>query len=117
VLENESAFSSVQRPTHALDSHISGRTFHAGLSREHLALACSFKVAVTASRPAGIEFGEVEELLTELTSALSGIIAACDFGVGVVTTITTKMPTKKATKGAPFSEVLTGKEVDEKTPL
>lgn len=76
-----------------------------------LRTACDFEaVTVTATRPAKIELGESGELLAEVTSELPGLIAACGFGANAVTTISTKMPPKKAAKNIPTGEAQGGDE-------
>jgi CRISPR-associated protein Csb1 len=84
------------------------RVLESGL---RLRTACDFEaVAVTATRPANIYLGESGELLTEVSVALPGLIAACGFGANAVTTVSTKMPPKKATKNAPTEEAQGGGE-------
>lgn len=76
-----------------------------------LRTACDFEaVAVTATRPAKINLGESGELLAEVTGALPGLIAACRFGANAVTTVSTKMPPKKAAKNIPTDEAQGGGE-------
>ena len=70
-----------------------------------LRTACDFEaVAVTATRPTNINLGESSELLAEVTGALPGLIAACGFGANAVSTVSTKMPPKKAAKNIPTNE-------------
>lgn len=76
-----------------------------------LRTACDFEaVAVAATRPAKIKLGESGELLAEVTGALPGLIAACGFGANAVTTVSTKMPPKKAAKNIPTDEAQGGGE-------
>lgn len=76
-----------------------------------LRTACDFEaVAVTATRPAKIKLGESGELLAEVTGALPGLIAACRFGANAVTTVSSKMPPKKAAKNIPTDEAQGGGE-------
>jgi CRISPR-associated protein Csb1 len=76
-----------------------------------LRTACDFEaVAVTATCPAKIKLGESGELLAEVTDALPGLIAACGFGANAVTTVSTKMPPKKAAKNIPTDEAQGGGE-------
>lgn len=74
-----------------------------------LRTACDFEaVALTATRPAGAELGESGELLAEVTGALPGLIEACGFGANAVTTVSMKMPAKKAAKASPTDEAQGG---------
>lgn len=76
-----------------------------------LRTACDFEaVAITATRPAEIKLGDFGELITEVTGALPGLIAACGFGAHAVTTVSTKMPLKKAAKNIPTDQAQGGGE-------
>jgi CRISPR-associated protein Csb1 len=80
------------------------RVLQSGL---RLRTACDFEVAaLTATRPAGIELGASSDLLDEVTNALPGLIEACGFGADAVTVISTKIPAKKAAKGAAIKDAV-----------